>query len=235
MVISANDFARASRSNGQARGTTSHPWPERHGAFDPRRDPAAGKPADAFSDTARVAELRPTQATVGFREVARKRRDAAGLRGASIPVVRGPWARLFILDRHHLVRALYDEGVERVNVSICTDLSMLSMGEFWEVCLERGWCHPYDAAGRFHDPSAMPRAVGDLADDPYRSLASAVRHAGGFAKTMAIYSEFSWADFLRRQLPRATLDADFDQAVRRALALAHSPRTAHLPGWRLIR
>ncbi len=146
-------------------------------------------------------------------------------------MVRGPKGQLFILDHHHLARALYDEGVERVRVSIVIDLSMLSAGEFWEVCEERSWCHPYDATGRLHEASALPRTVGELTDDPYRSLASALRRAGGFAKSAANYSEFRWADFLRRHIPRAKLEADFDQAVRDALVLAGSAAAAHLPGW----
>jgi hypothetical protein len=46
----------------------------------------------------------------------------------------------------------------------------------------RGWCRPYDADGRRRDFDDIPRAVSDLVDDPYRSLAGELRQAGGFAK-----------------------------------------------------
>ena len=198
------------------------------------------KQLDGHSDSALVAELRPTQSTVGFREVARKRRrlhsepvagGSTSFRRRSVPVVRGPGGRLFLLDNHHFARALYDEGVAAVPVAIVADMSPLTTGDFWQVCEDRGWCHPYDAAGRRHETSLLPGEVGELTDDPFRSLASAVRRAGGFVKSAAPYSEFGWADFLRRQIPRAALDADFDQAVGTALALAISPAAAHLPGW----
>ena len=71
----------------------------------------------------RIDDLRPTQMTVGYREVARKRRDwremADGdgddyLGHRMIPVVRGPRERLWIIDNHHLARALHEEGVQDV-------------------------------------------------------------------------------------------------------------------------
>jgi hypothetical protein len=46
----------------------------------------------------------------------------------------------------------------------------------------------------------MRRSVADLMYDPYRSLAGALRRTGGFAKDTTPYSEFLWADFLRRRI-----------------------------------
>jgi hypothetical protein len=46
----------------------------------------------------------------------------------------------------------------------------------------------------------IPTSMSDLSDDPYRSLVSALRHVGGFDKVKVTYSEFAWADFLRRRL-----------------------------------
>lgn len=194
--------------------------------------------AEPILETAAVAALRPTQISVGFREVACKRlrwrsgRRARILRERRIPVVRGPGGELFILDRHHLARALYEEGVEDVGVDVVCDLSELSRGAFWAVCEARGWCHPFDAAGVRRDASEIALEVGQLTDDPYRSLAGALRRAGGFRKSAACYSEFRWADYLRRLIPPAELEADFETALRRAQALARAPASAHLPGHR---
>src|SRR5450631_116657 len=95
---------------------------------------------------AAIVDLRPTQITVGYREVAVKRRrwrevSAAGgprLSKYVVPVVRGPRGELFIIDHHHMARALYEEGVNQVTVDVVADLSMLSMPEFWAACDRRG-------------------------------------------------------------------------------------------------
>ena len=62
--------------------------------------------------------------------------------------------------------------------------------------------------------------MADLKDDPFRSLAGELRRIGGFAKDTTPFSEFLWADFLRRNLSRKRVEADFDKALEKALALA---------------
>ena len=39
------------------------------------------------------------------------------------------------------------------------------------------------------------------------------------------------ADFLRRRLSRKSVEADFDKAIEKALALAKSKDAVYLPGW----
>src|ERR1700716_3460311 len=62
-----------------------------------------------------VKSLRPTQITVGMREVDQKRKrwrehkgkkKAAFLGRHMIPVIRGPKDDLYVIDHHHLARAL---------------------------------------------------------------------------------------------------------------------------------
>ena len=74
-----------------------------------------------------ISELRPTQMTVGLREVAEKRRrwqdyDAEKKRtflGAHmIPTLLGPKKHHYVIDHHHLSRALHEEGVEEVLVTV---------------------------------------------------------------------------------------------------------------------
>ena len=77
----------------------------------------------------------------------------------------------------------------------------------------------------------MRKAVGEMADNPLRALAGDVRCAGGYANDNTPYSEFLWADFLRRRLKATRLAKDYPAAVTEALALAHSPKARHLPGW----
>lgn len=186
-----------------------------------------------------IIDLRPTQMTLGLREVALKRAawrgrgdDAAAayLGRHMIPVVIGPRGRPWLIDHHHLARALHDEGVADVLVSTVARLDHLPKAEFLVHMESRGWLHPFDAGGVRRDAADLPRHIGGLIDDPYRALAAAVLRAGGYAKSATPYAEFLWADFLRRRVKARRL-ARFDQAVARALALARSADAAHLPGW----
>jgi hypothetical protein len=188
----------------------------------------------------KLATLRPTQMTVGMIEVERKRQewldhataDGPDFLGSHlIPVVLGPKQEPWLIDHHHLARALHDEGVEHVLVSVVARLSHLRKSEFLTFMDNRNWLHPYDAKGERCDVTDMPRALSRMEDDPYRSLAGAVRRAGGFAKTDTPYSEFLWADFLRGRIPAKTVKSDFEKAVRKALAVAHCEDATHLPGY----
>ena len=191
-------------------------------------------------DPVRIDQLRPTQITVGMREVRakqkqwrdRKASERAGFFGKHmIPAVLGPKKRHYILDHHHLARALHEEGVEQVLVSVGRDLSRLDKTAFWTFLDNCGWTHPFDAEGRRRDFGELPKSIADLADDPYRSLAGELRRAGGFAKDTTPFSEFLWADFLRRQVVAKLIDEDFPSALKQAMKLAKSHDADYLPGW----
>jgi hypothetical protein len=95
----------------------------------------------------------------------------------------------------------------------------------------RNWVHPFDAKGRRRPYSDIPKTVSSLVDDPFRSLAGELRRAGGFAKDTTPFSEFLWADFLRRRMKRKAVERDFDHAMEEALQLAKSADANYLPGW----
>jgi hypothetical protein len=185
-----------------------------------------------------IESLRPTQITVGMREVRAKRKRWRDVHHKSeflgshlIPVIEGPRGRHYVIDHHHLARALQEEGVENIAVMVVADLSMLDRDAFWSYLDHRGWMHPYDDRGRRRSPSELPRRVADLVDDPFRSLAGELRRAGGFSKDTTPFSEFLWADFLRRRIKRKHLDDNFSDALVRALKLAKSGEADFLPGW----
>ena len=187
-----------------------------------------------------ILALRPTQITVGMREVAEKRtrwRELGDSKGGAflgthvIPVILGPKGRHYVIDHHHLARALHEEGVTDILVTVVADLTALERDAFWVVMDIRGWTHPFDADGQRRDRDALPKSVADLVDDPHRSLAGELRRAGGFAKDTTPFSEFLWADFLRRRIKRKAVAADFEAALAEALDLARSAHAAYLPGW----
>jgi hypothetical protein len=187
-----------------------------------------------------IADLRPTQMTVGQREVEQKRRqwrELAETKGPEflgrhmVPTVLGPKGRHYVLDHHHLVRALHEEGVKEVLATVEADLSALKKTSFWVYLDNRAWCHPYDQEGVRRDFDAVPESIGELKDDPYRSLAGELRRAGGFAKDTTPFSEFLWADFFRSRIKPKALDKHFESALDKALALAKTKDAAYLPGW----
>jgi hypothetical protein len=187
-----------------------------------------------------IADLRPTQITVGMREVSAKQKSwqrqdpkkrAEFLGRHMIPVIRGPKDRLYVLDHHHLTLALHNEGVEEVLVYAVVDLRTLSKDEFWNYLDNRSWVHPYDAAGRRRDFADIPKKISGLKDDPYRSIAGELRRMGGFAKDTTPFSEFLWADYMRRRLARSDVEENFDNAIEQALKLAKSEDASYLPGW----
>lgn len=187
-----------------------------------------------------IKKLRPTQMTVGLREVAEKRRrwrDAdkhereSLLRRHVLPAVVGPKGRHYIVDHHHFARALLDEKVEIAAVYVLADLEHLPKREFWTYLDNSGRCHAYDAEGKRRDLDAIPRHLGDLTDDPYRSLAGALIRAGGCAKSTRPFAEFLWADHLRHRIERASITKDWDTTVAHALHIARSHEARCLPGW----
>jgi hypothetical protein len=188
----------------------------------------------------KIADLHPTQITVGMREVKAKRkrwREEGAKKGAEflgrhmIPVVLGAKDRHYVIDHHHLARALHDEGVKDVLVIVVANLSRLERDAFWFVLDNRSWMHPFDDEGRRRHYKDIPKSVADLADDPFRSLAGELRRAGGFAKDTTPFSEFLWADFLRRRIKRKAVESDFSRALEKALQLAKSKDANYLPGW----
>jgi hypothetical protein len=187
-----------------------------------------------------VADLRPTQMTCGYREVEIKRRQwrdadhdekARLLRRHVVPAVVGPKGRLYIVDHHHFTRALLEEKAPLVAVYTVADLQHLDKDEFWIFLDNSDWCHAYDARGERRPLSEIPKSLGQLADDPFRSLVGELIRAGGCAKSPAPFFQFLWADFLRRRIKPALVEKDFAAALVKALALAKGGDARSLPGW----
>jgi hypothetical protein len=194
---------------------------------------------DPVLHSVRIKDLRPTQMTVGMREVDQKRsrlkeREAKvekSLESHMIPVVMGPKDRFYVVDHHHFCLALLLNKLEMGFVLPIADFSHLSRESFWINLDAHGWCHPYDAAGARRSFDKIPRELIHLADDPYRSLAGEVRRQGGYGKENVPFSEFLWADFFRGMIKASTLDEDFETMTKEAVVLARGRHARHLPGW----
>jgi hypothetical protein len=238
-------FRRQPYAGEAARGTNSPGrsyWDARSASL--RGDEARALEEDHMTDNLPVgvpiSQLRPTQMTVGFREVgikqlkwedADKEERARLLRSHVAPVVIGPKGHHFLIDRHHFARSLQEAEALAIAVNVVADLSHLAKDEFWVFLDNRDWCHAYDGEGRRCELDQIPKHLHELADDPFRSLVAELIRAGGCPKSDTPFFEFLWADFLRRRMSRKLVEKDFVGALDEALDLAKSTDAKSLPGW----
>ncbi len=187
-----------------------------------------------------IAELRPTQMTIGLKEVQTRAANlkAVAKQGADklvrkhvIPVVKGPKDKYYVIDHHHLCRAMQLAGHDQVSVIVVLNLARLEKDAFWVFMDNSGLVHPFDDQGKRRAYRDIPKSIEDLLDDPFRSLAGALRRKGGYAKDTTPFSEFLWADFLRRRIDPKDVEKNFDAALEAALALAKKMDADYLPGW----
>lgn len=183
--------------------------------------PADARAGDFYK--LRVKDLSPTQFAVGKAEIevraGRMRKKLKKdphklhdyLRVRPIPiVVRGD--RFYLVDHHHLVRALYDvENASRgknicVYVKVLGNASSLEEVYFWKTMHADNLVYLFDQAGGGpQPPQTLPLHIKNLAFDPYRSLAWIIREQHGYIKNNEPFSEFKWANFFRT---RVLLDQD---------------------------
>lgn len=149
-----------------------------------------------------------------------------------LSVVLGPERQPYLHDGHHYAVALCRMGIERAGMVIVDDLSHLNQDAFWLAMAQRYWVRPIDGMGIHRPIEHLPANVLAMQDDPFRSLAGAVRRLGGYVKTDMPYADFVWADFLRSHIARTDLDGDFEAALNRSMQLAAEGKDVrHLPGW----
>ena len=178
-----------------------------------------------------VSMLHPTQFTIGWREVHMRAGKLAQMKPSklvkyldehTVPIVIGPQGVPYILDHHHLVAAIIESGIRKtVPSKVMSNSAEAGVEEFWKQMRERGQVHPYDEQGNGPiSVTLLPATVKDLKDDPWRSLAWAVREAGGYAKHDDIaYADFKWANFFRAHVPYENTDAVFLPQCRKAWKL----------------
>jgi hypothetical protein len=202
-----------------------------------------------------LSELHPTQASVGMTEVRiRREKLKQEIEGSSEdfpshlrkqnriePIVIGPGNVFYITDGHHLVRALYDLGQKTVYCKVIDNVSTLQPEKFWKYMKDNNEVYLKDNQGNVIKPGDLPKSIGDLRDDPFRSLAGAIRESCGFRNDNKDvpdrnYLEFKWADYLRAHWAQTSIevsevDAYFDRAIQAAQQLAIQKEAATLPGY----
>jgi hypothetical protein len=176
----------------------------------------------------KLDELRPTQVTIGYDEVAFKRRQWVERTDEEkrrfifehrFPAVQGPSSCYYVVDGHHLGRALLEERVGAVRLCLIENMSHLDETEFWRVMNWRRLIYPYDALGRRRDFAEMPKALSELTDDPFRGLAARVRRTGEHEKDSAPFAEFQWAECFRNYITLPALRTYPERALECAKKL----------------
>src|SRR5450631_2800842 len=201
----------------------------------------SSKTGDLCSCT--VLELRTTQFAVGMIGVKDKQTELASKSGPRLnayqrkhpePVVIAPRGALFIVDHHHLALAMANNGIESTYCKIEADYSGLDPGSFWAQMAAQGWVYLYDENGKGpRSPADLPKTVEGLKDDPYRSLAGAVRDSGGIGKVSTLFAEFEWANYFRSSgISVADIQGNFNNAVKEALVIATKRDACSLPGYK---
>lgn len=184
-----------------------------------------------------LAALRPTQSAVGMIQVEER---AARMKGISdfarftskrpVPVVQAPDGGFYLTDSHHLASVLYRIGAKRVTAQVIGRFD--NPATFWPAMQTRHWVYLFDPKGNPITPSMLPKRIEDLADDPYRALASYAQDAGYFRKTDAYFMEFHWARYFGSRMNWQPIDRmNLLDAILRTERLACQPEAASLPGY----
>lgn len=120
-----------------------------------------------------------------------------------------------------------------MNLDIQEDWSNLSDAAFWKQMDTSHFVFLFDEEGRGPlSPDQLPRDVGQLADDIYRSLEWAIqKQTGVFEDTNFPYASFLWANFFRTRVSSEIVGNDFSRAVKEGSVLARSPEARDLPGY----
>jgi hypothetical protein len=190
----------------------------------------------------KITHLRPTQLTVGFKYVKGKRKKIEKmskderheyLAEHPIPAIRGYDGQLYMIDHHHLARAVQDAGYRHVFVEVKEDWSDrgLSKAEFWALMKKKGYVYLFDENNREQPVSALQVDVSELVDDPYRSLAGAVRDEGGYTKSKVPFTEFDWANYFRGFISKRRIQDHWKKSIKAGLLLANKPEAQNLPGY----
>lgn len=187
-----------------------------------------------------IAALHPTQLTLGLQEVERRagimrglsRRELrALLESKPVPFVVGPKRRLYMIDHHHLCRALLAAGHETVLLGEArADWSGLDLRAFWHRMETDGLCWPIDVEGNRRPCVKIPRHVSELTDNPWRTLARGVR-GEAYANEDTPFQEFMWGNYYRSFMTTRLLETDIVLAEKLAVKVSLLDEAQDLPGY----
>ncbi len=208
--------------------------------YQPLPAPAAGQELIELP----IASLQPTQLCVGLAEVASRVADFGAddaaqqrtyLAGKPVPLVRSRSGAVWMVDRHHRLRALLELQPDAtafgyVVLAVDSDEPAVVL----DALHQRGWLYLYDGRGLGPlAPAALPPSLLGLQDDPYRSLVWKLKKEKLIeAAPLIPFHEFRWGAWLRSRTLPPFSSQRLDPALPAARALARSRAAAHLAGWK---
>lgn len=200
-----------------------------------QRDTAVGNWCEIGIDA-----LQPTQGGVGQIQVDETQATLAGMsakqldklmKKKEIPVVIAPDGSYWLVDRHHLTKALWQQGVKDARVKVIGRLQ--DKANFWSQMQNNHWAWLKDEKGQPLTPEQLPTSIDKLPDYPYRTLAGLLQNAGYFRKDKQVYFvEFAWASWLGKQMQWMPVDsANLAARLQQAKRLACGSDAKDLPGY----
>jgi len=204
--------------------------------------PEAGPASELFEVA--VASLHPTQWCVGLAEVWSRQQDYAretrqtrlsDLKRKPVPLVRSAGGQLWMVDRHHRLRALLELDPQTTTWGyVIAQLDVDDRAAVLEVLDQRGWLYLFDGRGNGPRPALeLPGSLMDLDDDPYRSLVWKLKQEGLIKPQRQIpYHEFRWGNWLRRRPLPPFSSRHLTPALIPARRLVCSQAASKLPGWK---
>lgn len=191
-------------------------------------------------DEIKIGALHPTQLTLGMREVKRRARAMEALAkpelkalvaAKPIPHVVGPGGQLYMVDHHHLCRALLRIEESHAVLGRCVaDWSDLELHPFWQRMERENLCWPIDMDGNRRPCVKIPTHVKDLTDNPWRSLARGVR-GRGYSNEDTPFQEFMWGNYYRSFMTTRLLETEPDLAEDLAIKVSRLDEAQDLPGY----
>ena len=191
-----------------------------------------------------IASLQPTQLCVGLAEVSSRIADFRAdnpaqqrdyLASKPVPLVRSRSGAVWMVDRHHRLRALIAIQPEASAFGyVALQVDSDDRAAVLAALHQRGWLYLYDGRGLGPlDPAVLPANLLGLQDDPYRSLVWKLKKEKVIeAAPLIPFHEFRWGAWLRsRTLPPFSSER-LEPALPAARALARSSAAAHLAGWK---
>ncbi|MFB2826717.1 ParB-like protein [Aeromonas veronii] len=187
-----------------------------------------------------IDALHPTQGGVGQIQVDETQATLAGMsakqldklmKKKEIPVVIAPDGSYWLVDRHHLTKALWQQGVKDARVKVIGRLQ--DKANFWSQMQNNHWAWLKDEKGQPLTPEQLPTRIDKLPDYPYRTLAGLLQNAGYFRKDKRVYFvEFAWASWLGKQMQWVPVDsANLAARLQQAKRLACGSDAKELPGY----
>ncbi|KKZ13258.1 MAG: plasmid partitioning protein ParB [Candidatus Synechococcus spongiarum SP3] len=190
-----------------------------------------------------VARLRPTQMCVGLAEVQRRVQDFKGsplkerrayLKRKPVPLVRNGPGHLWMVDRHHRLRALLQVDPEATAFGyVVLEAPTADSGLTLRALQQRGWLYLHNRCGQGPwPPEYLPQQLSKLQDDAYRSLVWRLKQEGAIAAAPSVpFHEFRWGAWLRRCSLPAFHSLYLELALPTARHFVCSPAASVLAGW----